>query len=72
MDESEQPPEYWEGVKDALNLVRDFLYWKDLNPETSQTTKEFILDSMEKLVNYARPRLQDLLDLRFKKKISQG
>ena len=69
MDEDQQPREYWEGVQEALNLMKDFMYWKDLNPNEARTLKEFVVDTIDIIGKHTDPRLRDLLKLGFKNRL---
>ena len=67
MDEEDKPREYWVGVNETLDLIRDYVEYKKNNPNEGKSVKAFLLDSMDQITKYTQPRLRDLIDLPFLK-----
>ena len=58
-------PQYLRGVIDALDLIASFLAWKEENPESKQTAKDFIKQALSKLDTKVEHKLDEVLGLRF-------
>ena len=59
---------YWEGVRDAFELVFNFLDWKDENKDIARPVKEVVLETLEMVSEKVRPGLKQTLGVKFTKK----
>ena len=66
MSEEEKPPGYWEGVKDTLRLLHQFIDWKEDHPDSPVNLKRYIMQAIDKVAPKTKPRLRDLLGIPFK------
>ncbi|MHA1713194.1 MAG: hypothetical protein ACTSW4_04010 [Candidatus Ranarchaeia archaeon] len=65
--EEEKNQEYWEGVRDTVRLLIDFLKWREKNPAHSKTLRAYIKEAQELVASKTSPPLADILGVPFRK-----
>ena len=64
-EEYENKQMYWEGVRDALELVINSVDWALAHPEANFDFYEFLYRALNTAKKHCQPRLADLLGVDF-------
>ncbi|MHA2407166.1 MAG: hypothetical protein ACXACA_02190, partial [Candidatus Ranarchaeia archaeon] len=60
MSQDEKPPAYWEGVFEAFRLIHMFIDWKEDNPESQRTIKQYIQQAQNRVRGKVKADLRGL------------